>query len=65
MNKILLLSNNENAKGLFTWLQNKGYKVILWSEKISVDFLKENEPTDFPLWDGIVGMLSEVIIMKN
>lgn len=61
MNKILLLSNNENAKGLFTWLQNKGYTVILWSEKISVDFLKENEP-DFVISYNYSHIIKEDVI---
>ncbi len=61
MEKILLLSNNENVKGLYNWLRNKGFKVTLWTDKISVDFLRENAP-DFVISYNYSHIVKEDVI---
>lgn len=44
MKKILLLSNNENAKRLFARLKEKGNDVILYSEPLSAEALRTFSP---------------------
>lgn len=41
--KILCLYNNNIALELFTWLQEQGHEVILWSEKLDAEWCKDRQ----------------------
>lgn len=44
MNNIILLSNNDNSKSLYTWLLSKGYSVTLLSDPVTVDTVTALSP---------------------
>lgn len=44
MKRILLLSNNDNAKDLYDRIKSKGCEVLLFHDKITVPFIEEFKP---------------------
>lgn len=61
MERIIFLSNNENAKSLYSWICDKGYSVKLVSEPITLDMVKTFEP-DMVISYNYVHIVKEDVI---
>lgn len=63
MEKIILLSNNENVKCLYNWLVSKGYNVLLCHDPITISIVDEYNP-DLVISYNYIHIVKEDVINK-
>lgn len=63
MKKIIFLSNNDNARGLYQWFIDKGYDVVLWSDEVTLEVLDEHNP-DFVISYNYAKIVKEDVIER-